>query len=151
MVQKIKYELEEGAHAPTRAYAHDAGLDLYANEDVILSFGSPTFVHTGVHMLIPEGYVGLICPRSGLTKQGKVAEIGVIDAGFTGEIGVTMRLMNAQMDEKGNLRPKVEVLDKGSRIAQIVILPIAVFEPEKGNVSGTQTERGQDGFGSTGK
>ncbi len=151
MVSDILYELEAGAHAPTRAHANDAGLDLYANEDVVLSFGSPTFVHTGVHLLVPEGYVGLICPRSGLTKQGKVAEIGVVDAGFTGEIGVTMRLMNAKLDEKGNLRPNVEVIDKGSRIAQIVIIPIAVLEPKQGDVTGVNTERGLNGFGSSGK
>lgn len=150
-MQEIIYELEEGAHAPTRAHASDAGLDLYANEDVILSFGSQTFVKTGVHMLIPAGYVGLICPRSGLTKKGIVAEIGVVDAGFTGEIGVTLRLMNAKLDEKGNLRPNVQILDKHSRIAQIVILSIASLTPAAGDVSGTVTERGANGFGSTGK
>lgn len=151
MIPKIIYELKKGAHAPTRAHASDAGLDLYANEDVILSFGSPTFIHTGVHILIPDGYVGIICPRSGLTRQGKVAEIGVVDAGYTGEVGVTMRLTANNIDEKGNLRPKLAAIDKGTRIAQMIIMPIAQCELMTGDVSGTATERGANGYGSTGE
>ena len=55
---KLKYELEEGAWAPYRAHKDDAGADLTANEDAILTTASPTVVHTGVHLLIPAGYVG---------------------------------------------------------------------------------------------
>ena len=94
---KLKYELEEDAWAPYRAHKDDAGADLTANEDAILTTASPTVVRTGVHLLIPSGYVGLICPRSGFTQRGIVAEIGVIDAGFTGEIKVTMRLNDSYL------------------------------------------------------
>lgn len=147
---KIKYELEEGAHVPTRAHNDDAGFDLYAKDDEVVSFGAPTVVKTGVHLLIPSGYVGLICPRSGLTQKGIVAEIGVVDAGFTGEIQVTVRLERCGFDAIGRLRPHLESISAGSRIAQIVLLPIARAQLVAGDVKNAKTERGQKGYGSTG-
>lgn len=147
---KIKYELEDGAHVPTRAHSTDAGFDLYAMKDEIVSFGSPAIVKTGVHMLIPHGYVGLICPRSGLTQKGIVAEIGVVDAGFTGELQVTVRLEKCRLDASGRLLPHLEMISKGTRVAQVVVMPIADLELEPGNVSGEITERGSNGYGSTG-
>lgn len=148
---ELIFELENGAHAPSRAHEDDAGLDLYANEDAVLAFGSPTFIHTGVHMLIPSGYVGLICPRSGLTKKGKVAEIGVVDAGYTGEIGVTMRYMNSSINDKGGMYVKTSMIEKGDRIAQILILPVQAVMLKAGNVQEVNTARGGNGWGSSGR
>lgn len=147
----IKYELEEGAQVPTRAHNDDAGLDLYAMKDEIVSFGSPTVVRTGVHVLIPKGYVGLICPRSGLTQKGLVAELGVVDAGYTGEIKLTVRSEFAKIDGMGRLLPHCESISKGTRIAQILLLRLAdVLGLEEDDVSNTSTDRGTNGFGSTG-
>lgn len=147
---KLKYELEEGAWAPYRAHKDDAGADLTANEDAILTTASPTVVHTGVHLLIPSGYVGLICPRSGFTQRGIVAEIGVIDAGFTGEIKVTMRLNDSFLKGDEAVNVKSCIITRGTRIAQILIMPVAYPELEPGDVKNAKTERGQNGYGSTG-
>ncbi len=147
---EIKYELEEGAHVPTRAHNDDAGFDLYAKNDEVVSFGAPTVVKTGVHLLIPSGYVGLICPRSGLTQKGLVAEIGVVDAGFTGEIQVTMRLNDCVIDDDDYVHAENRLIERGSRIAQMLILPIAYPTLTKGEVINVKTERGQKGYGSTG-
>lgn len=148
----ITYELEEGAKVPCRAHSSDAGLDLYANEDKSLSNTHPVHIHTGVHMLIPAGCVGLICPRSGLTRQGKVAEIGVVDAGFTGEICVTMRYEMKGVDEwNGKLQRAGAEIERGDRIAQLVVLPVEMVNLMPGDVMNADTERGSSGFGSTGK
>ncbi len=148
----ITYQLDEGAKVPCRAHSTDAGLDLYANEDKTLTNTQPAFVHTGVHMLIPQGCVGLICPRSGMTKEGKVAEVGVVDAGFTGEICVTMRYEHDGVDEwNGKLQRSYAQIEKGDRIAQIVVLPVEMVNLVPGEVTSVNTERGNEGFGSSGK
>ena len=146
----ICYELDEGGHVPSRAHTDDAGFDLHALEDTTVRFGAPAIVKTGAHLLIPSGYVGLICPRSGLTQKGIVAEIGVVDAGFTGEIQVTVRLERCGFDALGQLMPNAEEIKAGSRIAQIVLLPIARAQLVSGDVKNAKTERGQKGYGSTG-
>ncbi len=148
----ITYELDEGAIKPCRAHTADAGLDLYSNEEKTLSNTHPVTIHTGVHMLIPQGCVGIICPRSGLTREGKVAEIGVVDSGFTGEICVTMRYERKGVDEwNGKLQRASATIEKGSRIAQIVVMPVEMVNLVPGEVLNAKTERGTSGFGSTGK
>lgn len=61
---QIKYELDEDAYAPMRAHDSDAGFDLACKEDQMLEANKANTIDTGVHVLIPEGYVGLVCPRS---------------------------------------------------------------------------------------
>lgn len=81
------------------AHANDGGADLRSNEDTIICAGSQTLVHTGVHMAIPAGYVGLICPRSGLALKHNITVMnapGVIDANYRGEVGVILRNMGEQ-------------------------------------------------------
>lgn len=137
---KLKVKLDPGAYLPTRAHETDAGLDLYTPEDVtVLSMGSAV-IDTGVHVAIPEGYVGLVKSKSGLMVRDDITTDGTIDAGYTGSIAI--KLFNHDFGNKDFI--------KGQKIAQLVILPIITPEPEL--VSDLEaTERGDGGFGSTGK
>lgn len=126
---------------PTRAHEHDAGADLRASEGVFIGSGRFVKVSTGVRVSIPEGYVGLLAARSSLCLRGLLMAngIGIIDAGFAGEIKVP--LYNA-----GNTPSNVLA---GERIAQLVILPCEL--PTFRLVAKLEeTERGEGGFGSTG-
>ena len=127
--------------APTRAHAHDAGADLRAGE--YCSIGSRQFatVATGVRVSIPEGYFGLLAARSSLCYRGLLMAngVGIIDAGFTGEIKVP--LFNAGCTPSSVLA--------GERIAQLVVIPCEL--PTFNLVDELEeTERGEGGFGSTG-
>ena len=128
--------------APFKAHEDDAGWDLKAriNEAVIIPPGGRTTIPTGIKMLIPRGHVGDIRPRSGLIKHlGLMAAYGTIDAGYTGEICVTII----------NLSGAHQRIDPYDRIAQMVVLPVpltsvAIVEELE------ETDRGSKGFGSTG-
>ncbi len=135
---QIKYELDEGACAPMRAHDSDAGFDLACKEDQILEPKVANVIDTGVHVLIPEGYVGLVCPRSSFNVKGIGTPIGVVDAGYTGSIRVVLEPFN------------VTKIFKGNRIAQLVILPLPNIKMIEGKVIGVDTHRGDGGFGSTG-
>lgn len=139
-MEKIKIMLDEGAKMPTRAHEDDAGLDLYAREDaVIFRHGSKKF-DTGVHVAIPKGYVGFLKSKSGLNVKQGIQSAGVIDSGYTGSICV--KLYNHGFEA---VRIKA-----GQKISQLVILPIVT--PEVELVDRLEaTERGDGGFGSTGK
>lgn len=115
----------------------DAGFDLIAQNDGIVSFGKVTVFHTGVQGNVPPGTVGFVCSRSGLAFKHGVQVVnapGVIDSGFSGEIMVAL----TSVDETHAVR-------KGDRVAQIVFLPLSAFHPEH------TSSRGGGGFGSTGK
>lgn len=135
---QIKYELDEGACAPMRAHDSDAGFDLACKEDQILEPKVANVIDTGVHILIPEGYVGLVCPRSSFNVKGIGTPIGVVDAGYTGSIRVVLEPFN------------VTKIFRGNRIAQLVILPLPNIKMIEGKVIGVDTHRGDGGFGSTG-
>lgn len=135
---QIKYELDEGAYAPMRIHDSDAGFDLACKEDQILEPKVTNVIDTGVHILIPEGYVGLVCPRSSFNVKGIGTPIGVVDAGYTGSIRVVLEPFN------------VTKIFKGNRIAQLVILPLPNIKMIEGKVIGVDTHRGDGGFGSTG-
>ena len=140
---KIKFTLDDGATAPTRAHSTDAGLDLYSSRAYPISPGERRLVGTGVHVAIPPGYVGMICPRSGLAHKRGLTVLnapGIIDAGYTGEIKVNLH----------NTGDEVYWAETGTRIAQLVITPI----PDAHLVqvdSLEATERGDNGHGSTGQ
>jgi dUTP pyrophosphatase len=140
-LKKIKVVLEEGAIMPTRAHATDAGLDLYSREWAMVNACSDWFFDTGVRVEIPEGYMGAIMSKSGLNKDFHMTCTGVIDAGYTGTIGVTLR--NHSRDDH-------MVIRAGRKIAQLVIVPIETPELELVD-SLEDTERGEGGFGSTGE
>lgn len=139
----MKIYLEDGAKMPTRAHAADAGLDIYARDGQIVSAKESATFDTGVHVDIPHGYVGMLKSKSGLNcKHGIVSE-GVIDAGYTGSIVV--KLYN-----HGGYDYKVNA---GDKISQLVILPILIpeLEPADSVEELGITERGNNGFGSSGK
>lgn len=135
--------LDDGLEPPSYAHPGDAGADLRAREDVRLEPGERKLVPTGVSIALPDGFVALIHPRSGLaTKHGLtvVNAPGTVDAGYRGEIAVT--LLNTDS------RHAIE-LKRGDRIAQMVIQRVeyARFLPVQ-ELSGSV--RGGGGFGSTG-
>ena len=137
---KMKVKLDPGAYLPTRAHENDAGLDLYAINSVWIRPNSSEFFDTGVHVAIPKGYGGFVKSRSGLMMKHEVTTDGTIDSGYTGSIGVM--LFN---HGRGDVFIKA-----GERIAQLVIVPI--ITPELDLVDEMEeTDRGDGGFGSTGR
>ncbi|GAA3259581.1 MULTISPECIES: dUTP diphosphatase [Nonomuraea] len=134
------------AELPMPSYAHpgDAGADLYAAEDVELLPGERAVVGTGVAIALPDGYAAFVHPRSGLAARHGVTLVnapGTVDAGYRGEIKVT--LINTDAKEPFRLQ-------RGDRVAQLVVQRVeraAFYEVERlpGSV------RGANGFGSTGR
>jgi dUTP pyrophosphatase len=135
--------LDPRAKLPTRAYAGDAGLDLYALEAMALGPGERGAVRTGIAIEIPEGEAGLVLPRSGLAERHGIALVnapGLIDSGYRGEVRVL--LLNSD-------RHTPFTLEAGDRIAQLVL--VDVRSPEVVEVEAlTASERGAGGFGSSG-
>ena len=137
---KLRIVLDEGARMPLRAHPSDAGMDLFARTDgLIPAHGSAVF-DTGVHVEIPEGYVGFIKSKSGLNVRHDVQTEGVIDAGYTGPIVV----------KAYNHGDRDFFLRAGDKLTQLVILPVELPELELCE-SLAETERGAGGFGSTGR
>ena len=134
----MKIKLDKGAIAPTRAHPYDAGLDLYAMNDAVVDL-QETF-DTGVHVEIPEGCVGFIKSKSGLMVKNNITTDGTIDSHYTGSIKV--KLFNH--GESSHL------VQAGDKIAQLVIVPCMLPRLELVD-SLEQTDRGDDGFGSTGR
>lgn len=127
---------------PTRAHKGDAGLDLTANENVVIPSMGWRLVPTGTKTAIPKGQAGLVCPRSGLAAKHGITVLnapGIVDAGFRGDIGVVLI----------NHGPKPFEVQAGDRIAQLVVMPYTNLTPV-GRPLDT-TDRGTAGFGSTGK
>ncbi|PPH23805.1 dUTP diphosphatase [Rathayibacter toxicus] len=128
---------------PSYAHPGDAGADLCASEDVVLAPGERVGVGTGVALVLPEGHVGFVVPRSGLAFRHGITIVntpGTIDAGYRGEIRVT--LLNTDRRES-------YLIAAGDRIAQLVIVPIVrarfiALDELPDSVRGT------GGFGSTG-
>lgn len=136
----MKVKLDNGAYMPTRAYETDAGLDLYTPIDVIVPPRGAAVIDTGVHIELPQSTTGFLKSKSGLNVKHGLTNEGVIDVGYTGSICV--KLYN-NSDEAYEFK-------KGEKVSQLVILPI--LTPELELVSNLEsTERGVNGFGSSGK
>ena len=153
-------KLDEGAIMPTKAHDADAGFDLYAREDCDIhwyyspskEFGADGYARffggregsakfdTGVHIEIPEGYVGFIKSKSGLNVRRGITADGVIDSGYTGSIVVKLY----------NHSEKTYSVKRGDKIAQIVFLPIPSITLKQVDELG-ETDRGDNGFGSSGR
>lgn len=140
-VVKIK-KLNEGAVLPKYGTEFSAGADLVnSGESVVIESGETAIIHTGIAMEIPVGLVGLIYARSGLaTKRGLAPanKVGVIDSDYRGEIMVALHNHSSQ----------AQVVEKGERVAQIVITPYVTATFVEGDLD--DTIRGEGGFGSTG-
>lgn len=142
---KIKYQLDTGAFAPVRAHEADAGFDIRMPKGpaVAIAGGCSATIDTGVHVLIPEGYVGFLKSKSGLNVFSHISGEGVIDAGYTGSIKV--KLYNHGAPGSCNT-----TFFEGDKLIQLVILPIPEVELEEVDAM-PFTDRGDNGFGSTGR
>lgn len=138
----MKVLLENGAIMPCKAHPTDAGYDLFARDTQIVSAKESATFDTGVHIELPVGSVGLIKSRSGLMfKHNIVAGEGVIDVGFSGSIGVKLFNQSGR-DYKVNA---------GDKICQLVILHLENVGELEVVESLDETERGSNGFGSSGR
>ena len=135
----MKIKLDEGARV-SRAHKTDAGLDLYARvTQKIPAYKSRVF-DTGVHVELPEGTAGVLISKSGLNTIHGLTSTGLIDEGYTGSIVV--KLYNTSDTDY--------TVNKGDKISQLVIVPILTPELEFVDELG-ETERGNCGFGSSGR
>jgi len=131
------------AHVPAYAHPGDAGADLVSTEAVRLEPGERALVGTGVRIALPDGYAAFIVPRSGLAAKHGITIVnspGTVDAGYRGEIKVT--LLNTDAREAFEIAP-------GDRIAQMIVMPVPQvrFVPVD---ELPDSVRGEGGFGSTG-
>ena len=135
-------KLNENAQMPTYAKAWDAGADLYASQDCLIHYNDRNLVSTGIAIEIPEGYVGLIHPRSGMAANHGITVLnspGTIDAGYRGELKVIL-VNHTGIDYQ---------ITKGDKIAQLVIQKVEEAQFVEVNEI-NKSSRGVDGFGSTG-
>ena len=169
--------LNENATIPTKAHPTDSGFDIYASEDVIIEPGETTVVPTGIAVELPAGYEATVRPRSGITAKTKLrVQLGTIDNAYRGEIGVivdnierpTLYLDDNPQEIYEDLTALISTIDggdyildgfakdgayiirKGDRIAQLVIQPLPAVEAYEIEDELEETERGENGFGSTG-
>ena len=170
--------LSDNAKKPKRADDESAGYDIYAAETVILEPQQKALVATDLAVNIPKGYVGLLTSRSGVSsKTHLVVETGKIDAGFQGHMKINVKndyisleqydgaIMNVEdggliypvygIDEEtkyhsGDIDTPVYKIQKGDRLAQLVIVPIWTPELVPVKEFSNETARGEKGFGSTG-
>lgn len=136
-IKKLDATLPDLGHAKHL----DAGVDLYASARTVLVPGAPVAIPTGVAMEIPEGYVGLVWDKSGLSIKNALKTLGgVIDAGYRGEVLVGMI----------NLSDKEYVFEKGDKVAQMLFQKVEQVTVEVVDEL-SESERGDTGFGSSGK
>ena len=139
----LLHRLDPGLPAPSYAHPGDAGADLHAAVDVRLEPGERRLVPTGIAIALPEGYVGLVHPRSGLAVRHGVTVVnapGTVDAGYRGEVSVL--LVNTDARDTVRLR-------RGDRIAQLVVQRVERARFVETDVL-PDSPRGAGGYGSTG-
>lgn len=126
-----------GLSLPLRAHYNDAGADVYCPKDIFIGAGKTEAIALGFGLEIPDGFMGLVYPRSGMAREGIVCELPPIDAGYRGEIHAVVT----------NLTDEAVLLQEGIRIGQLVIQPVVLadFVTELGE------EREEGAFGSTGE
>ena len=141
MRELMKIKLDKGAIAPSRGHTWDGGMDLYSPVDTIIPVNGRITLDTGVHLEIPERWVGLVRSRSGMmVRHGITAGEGTIDAHYTGSIRVCL-FNHSDLEYRVNA---------GDKIAQLVIVPCMLPRLELVD-SLEETDRGDNGFGSTGR
>lgn len=135
----IEVVLDEGAIMPTRAHEHDAGLDLYTPFFAMVPPHGRCVIDTGVHVAIPAGYVGKLESKSGLMRNSGITCRGTIDSGYTGTIQAVIF----------NHSDMAYTFEAGNKVTQMVIYPIITPTPIRVDTL-QKTNRGDNGFGSTG-
>jgi len=137
----MNIKLDEGAFLPTRAHPTDAGLDLRSPESVYIEARQSVTIRTGVHIKLPPNTYGRIASKSGLMVHHGILTDGTIDEGYTGQIVVWLH----------NTGMKPYSIERGDKIAQLIVQP-CLYEPvELVDDLWDETERGENGFGSTGR
>lgn len=140
----IQFErLTTTAKPPQYAHAGDAGADLFADRDAVLQPGEAALIPTGIKISIPLGYEAQVRPKSGLALKNSITVLntpGTIDSGYRGELGVILI----------NHSAGTFWVSKGMKIAQLVINQIEHADFQETHID-DDTQRGQGGFGSTGK
>ena len=139
--EKMKYYIEKGGFEPIRGHFEDAGMDLRTPIDVVVPKGGSAVIDTLVHTEIPVGYYGKLESKSGLNvKHGVVSLGGTIDSGYNGSIVVKLY----------NFGDKDYEFKAGDKIVQMIIQP-CVLEEWIEDDDFSESERGDSGFGSTGR
>lgn len=136
----MKIKIDEGAYAPSRAHATDAGIDLRTPVEVTVPAHGSATIDTGVHVELPQGCAGLLVSKSGLNVRHGITSTGLIDEGFTGSI--TAKLYNDSAQDW--------TLEAGDKVTQLVVIPV-LYERVELVDSIDGGERGDSGFGSTGR
>ena len=136
----IKVRLDDGAYMPTKGHTFDGGLDLRCKEDVDATCMDTVVIDTGVHMIIPNGYAGIIIGRSGLHMKDSIFTQGLIDSDYTGSIKVRLHT-----DDIDTLH-----FCAGDKIAQIVIVEVPFIHLSLDYIQHSEPRR-DNGFGSTGR
>lgn len=137
----MRIALDDGAYMPVRGHKTDAGMDLMTPIPFIVKPHSSAVIDTGVHIELPPNTVGMLKSKSGLNVKYGITSEGVIDVGYTGSIV-------AKLYNNGD---QPVMFEAGNKITQLVILPIIVPDELERVESLEATERGDNGFGSTGK
>ena len=138
---QMKVKIDDGGYMPKRAHAADAGFDLYTPELIVVPAHGACVVDTRVHMAIPAGWFGKIESKSGLMcRNGVMATGGVIDSGYTGSIIVKLE----------NHTTESYKFERGDKIAQIIFIPCLLDDLQQ-VPDLDATDRGNRGFGSTGR
>ena len=136
----MKIKLDKGAYMPTRAHDIDAGLDLRSPKRQIVWSRSREVIDTGVHVEIPKGYAGFLRSKSGLMCNYGILSDGTVDAGYSGSIRVCVI----------NTSDEPYTIERGDKISQLVIVPCRPDPVELADEI-EAGDRGDNGFGSTGK
>lgn len=136
---KVKYD--NGAHKIERAHKTDAGIDLKSMENKLVPAKSSAIFDTGVHVELPEGTCGVLMSKSGLNVNYGITSTGLIDEGYTGSIKV--KLYNNSNDDYW--------VNDGDKITQLVVMPVLYADVEEVDEINLDTDRGNNGFGSSGK
>ena len=137
----MKIMLDKGAYMPIRAHKDDAGLDLRTPKPFEIMPGGSEIIDTGVHVEIVPGLVGMLKSKSGLNVKYGITSEGVIDAGYTGSI--VAKLYNHGTEPV--------TFHAGDKITQLVIMPVYIPDELEVVDEFESTERGNGGFGSTGR
>lgn len=136
----MKVKLDKGAYLPERAHDTDAGYDLRTPRRVVLHTNGYSIVRTGVHIQLPPGKCAIVISKSGLYVKDGISSTGLIDEGYSGEIVVRLQNHTGQM----------RIFEPGDKISQFMITDYYGYDLELVDEL-EDTERGSDGFGSTGR
>ena len=137
----MKFTLDAGAYVPLRAHDTDAGLDLRTPIDITVPAGESCVIDTGVHVALPHGYFGQLVSKSGLNVKHNVVSLGgTIDEPYRGSIVAKLY----------NLGKEDYEFKAGDKVVQMVIMPYIAPELELADKL-DETDRGNNGFGSSGR